>query len=108
MNKCKVTQCTQAHELLALLNDPLVDISTVCIFSTDLLEVAYKSIDQDTDKGTEINIFVAAFTTFQARLKFYESLETLGNCVLYYDTDSVIYTWKSINLKSLWAIILGI
>ena len=65
MNKCKVMQCTQAYELLVLLNNPLVDISTVRILSTDLLEVAYKRIDQDTDKGTKTNIFVAAFTTCQ-------------------------------------------
>ena len=37
---------------------------------------------------------VAAFTTCLARLKLYESLETLGEQVLYYDMDSVIYRCK--------------
>ena len=86
-----MTQCKQAHELLALLNNPLVEISTVRILSTDLLEVSYKRIDQDTDMETKTNIFVAAFTTCQARLKLYESLETLGTD---YDTHSVTSTWK--------------
>lgn len=94
MNKLKTVQCTQGHKLLAPLNNPLIDISTVRILSTDLLEVAYKRDDEDTDKGTKTNIFIAAFTTCQARLKLYESLEVLGGRVLYYDTDSVIYTWK--------------
>ena len=94
MNKLKTVQCTQGHKLLAPLNNPLIDISTVRILSTDLLEVAYKRDDEDTDKGTKTNIFIAAFTTCQARLKLYESLEALGGRVLYYDTDSVIYTWK--------------
>lgn len=35
---------------------------------------------------------IAAFTTAQARLKLYEYLEKLDRRVLYYDTDSCIYT----------------
>ena len=38
-----------------------------------------------------LNIFVAPFTTCWARLPLYEALELLGERVLYYDTDSVIY-----------------
>jgi len=38
-----------------------------------------------------LNIFVACFTTCWARLGLYEALELLGERVLYYDTDSVIY-----------------
>ena len=40
------------------------------------------------------NVFVAAFTTCWARLKLYSYLERLGDQVMYYDTDSVIYRWK--------------
>ena len=40
------------------------------------------------------NVFVAAFTTCWARLKLYSYLERLGEQVLYYDTDSVVYRWK--------------
>lgn len=108
INKFKMSQCTQANKLFAPLNNPLVDISAVSILSTDLLVVAYKRIDQDTDKGTKTNIIVAAFTTCQARLKLYESLETKG-------TASCTTTWIPScilgnlgNLKSLWVIIWGI
>ena len=64
------------------------------ILSADVIELAYKKIEEDAVKGSKTNIFIAAFTTCQARLKLYESLEALGDRVLYYDTDSVIYTWK--------------
>ena len=37
------------------------------------------------------NIFLATFTTCWARLKLYDVLDSLGERVLYYDTDSVIY-----------------
>ena len=59
-----------------------------------MIEFAYKKIEEDAVKGSKTKIFIAAFTTCQARLKLYESLEVLGDRVLYYDTDSVIYTWK--------------
>ena len=38
--------------------------------------------------------FIACFTTALARLKLYAELEKLGEQVLCYDTDSVIYRWK--------------
>ena len=41
------------------------------------------------------NVFVAAFTTCHARLKLYSYLQALGEQVLYYDTDSVIYKWSA-------------
>ena len=37
---------------------------------------------------------MAAFTTCHARLKLYESLDTLQQQVLYFDTDSVVYKWS--------------
>ena len=53
-----------------------------------------KRDDQDPNKGRATNVFIAAFTTCQARLKLYESLEVLKERVLYYDTDSVVYKWE--------------
>ena len=59
----------------------------------DIWEAVYTSVHDNAVKGTKTNIFVAAFTTCQARLKLYESLDTLQEQVLYYDTDSVVYKW---------------
>ena len=49
--------------------------------------------DNQPDNG-RVNIFIAAFTTCHARLKLYSYLEELQQRVLYFDTDSVIYTVK--------------
>ena len=105
LNKMKTVQCTQVHELLALLKNPLIDISTVRILSMDLLEVAYKRDDEDTDKGTKTNIFIAAFTTCQARLKLYESLEVreTGSCTTTPIQSSILGNLA--NLKFPWEII---
>ena len=58
------------------------------------MEAVYTSVQDNAVKGTKTNIFVAAFTTCHARLKLYESLDTLQQQVLYYDTDRVICRWR--------------
>ena len=93
-NKSKTKQCTQPYELLDLLDDPLFTVTDIRILNSEVIEVSYKRDEEDPYKGSNTNIFIAAFTTCLARLKLYESLEKLGDRVLYYDTDSVIYTWK--------------
>lgn len=58
------------------------------------MEAVYTHIDDNATKGKKNNIFIAAFTTSYARLKLYESLDTLQKQVLYHDTDSVVYKWR--------------
>ena len=88
-----VTVQNPAH-LFSLISDAALDISTLRLCTDDILETVYTSIQDNAVKGTKTNIFVAAFTTCHARLKLYESLDTLQQQVLYYDTDSVIYRWR--------------
>ena len=45
-------------------------IHAIHIFSEDVLEVVFSYVDEDASKGKKTNIFIAAFTTAQARLKF--------------------------------------
>ena len=88
-----VTVQNPAH-LFSLISDAALDISTLRLCTDDILEAVYTSVQDNAVKGTKTNIFVAAFTTCHARLKLYESLDTLQQQVLYYDTDSVIYRWR--------------
>lgn len=55
----------------------------------------------------KINIFIACFTTALARLKLYAELEKLNEQVLYYDTDSVIYSCKEGEVKVPTGVFLG-
>ena len=52
-----------------------------------------KKEDANASSG-KLNVFIACFTTALARLKLYKELDRLGEQVLYYDTDSVIYSCK--------------
>ena len=88
-----VTVKDPAH-LFSLISDAALDLSTLRLCTDDILEAVYTSVQENAVKGTKTNIFVAAFTTCHARLKLYESLDTLQQQVLYYDTYSVVYKWR--------------
>ena len=53
--------------------------------------IQWVNTDEYIEVSPNTNIFIAAYTTAQARLKLYSYLERLGERVLYTDTDSVIY-----------------
>ena len=80
--------------MFSLISNAALDISTFRLCTDDILEAVYTSVQEKAVKGTKTNIFVAASTTCHARLKLYESLDTLQQQVLYYDTDSVVYKWR--------------
>ena len=88
-----VTVKDPAH-LFSLISDADVDLTTLHLCTDDILEAVYTSVQENAVKGTKTNIFEAAFTTCHARLRLYESLDTLQQQVLYYDTYSVVYKWR--------------
>jgi len=83
-----------AAALLALISDTLHDIRQVRIVNDDSLEVVYTNRGDNQPDNGRVNIFVAAFTTCWPRLKLYSYLDQLQQRVLFFDTDSVIYTTK--------------
>ena len=94
INKSTTVTVKDPSHLFSLLSNAALDISTLRLFSDDILEAVYTSVHDNAIKGTKTNIFAAAFTTCHARLKLYESLDVLQGQVLNYDTDSVIYKWR--------------
>ena len=53
--------------------------------------VQSKLRDKYSTKGTLSSIFIAAMTTCHARLKLYTEIARLGDRVLYFDTDSIVF-----------------
>ena len=94
LNKPQVESVTTPAMLFQYTSDPLLDIKAIRICNDNTLEIVFTSVTENAPLGTKTNIFIAAFTTSQARLKLYESLEKVNESVLYYDTDSVIHKWK--------------
>lgn len=64
------------------------------IINVDMVEVFHNFQEVCDPVQTNVNIFIACFTTSYAQLKRYDALDTLKERVLYMDTDSIIYTKK--------------
>ena len=93
-NKSQVDAITEPSKLFKMLSDDSVQVQTIRIVNEEMVEVVHRKTEEEATINPNINVFIAAFTTCYARLKLYEALELLGERVLYFDTDSVIYTWK--------------
>ena len=74
-----------------LLLDDKLDISNMVFIKDNIVQVTYKYKDQFVEDSFSTNVFIAAFTTSNARLRLYDMLERLDRNVVYYDTDSVVY-----------------
>ena len=90
-NKPQPEAIYSAADLYSKLTSPVLEVQQLRMCTDDLLEVVYKHHADDSPPSNKTNIFIAAFTTCWARLKLYSYLDILGERVLYYDTDSVIY-----------------
>lgn len=68
-------------ELLQNLEDP----------NSDMILINYEEKNEFVEECPFGKVVLACFTTAHARLHLYETLEKLGERVLYFDTDSIIY-----------------
>jgi hypothetical protein len=89
-----VTDPNRFYEIL--LNEKLTDINFKVV-SDEMLEVSYRFKDVFVQDSFNTNEYIAAFTTSNARLRLYDVLDVLGDAVIYYDTDSIVYIDNSEN-----------
>ena len=93
-NQTQVTTCANPSQFFQIIMDDRQIVHRIEIVNEHMIEV-YHSFDQPCiPVQTNVNIFIACFTTSYAWLKLYDALDTLQERVLYFDTDSVIYTQK--------------
>lgn len=90
-NKPQTEAITSPAKLFDKLTNSALNVQQLRMCTDDLLEVVFTHHNDDAPPSNKTNIFVAAFSTCWARLKLYSYLDVLGERVLYYDTDSVIY-----------------
>ena len=91
LNKTQIQTFDDPQTFHRFLDTDTLDVRHVTVINDDMVEVFYQHEEEDIPVSPNLNIFVAAFTTCYARLRLYEALEPLGERVLYYDTDSVIF-----------------
>jgi hypothetical protein len=73
-----------------LLDEKLADIK-IKELTEKMIEVTYKFKGVFVTNEFNTNEYIAAFTTANARLRLYEMLDKLGESVIYFDTDSIVY-----------------
>ncbi|XP_071507356.1 uncharacterized protein [Diadema antillarum] len=83
-----ISDPAELYKLLISDEIRMVDLNFV---NDEVVEVRSVKRDEFEQQSPRSNVVLAAFTTAQARLKLYNVLDRLGERVLYYDTDSVIY-----------------
>ena len=91
-NKTQMVEFVEPQPFHTFLDSDQHDIRYVSPLTEERVEVHYKQKEHCETVSPNVNIFVAAFTTCWARLRLYKALELLGERVLYFDTDSIIFT----------------
>ena len=90
----KVKLVSEPQEYFDMLTADEIEVTDASFVSDDVLELRYENKENFIEPNARTNVVIAAFTTAHARLKLYSVLEQLKERVLYYDTNSVIYTSK--------------
>jgi hypothetical protein len=93
-NKIQTSRVTSAKEFYEPIKSPGIGVSNLIFPNEEVVWISWKYTEENHPTGKNVNIAVAAYVTTQARLKLYEYLNQLGECVFYCDTDSVIYIHK--------------
>jgi len=73
-----------------LLDDTL-EISNIVFINENMVQVTFRYKNHYVEDTFSTNVYIAAFTISNARLRLYDTLDKLGQSVTYYDTDSIVY-----------------
>ena len=90
-SKTQVKEFDDPKKFHRFLDSNALDVRHFSVVNDNIVEVHHQLQEEDVPVSPNLNVFVACFTTCWARLRLYEALELLGQRVLYFDTDSVIY-----------------
>jgi len=71
---------------------PEVDIHNIWLVSDKMIAVTFAQKDDFVEVMANTNPVIAAYTTAHAHLKLYSYIEKLNDRVMYFDTDSAVYT----------------
>jgi len=91
-NQAKTTIIDQPHVLLEFLANPSLEVEGMQEINETKIVVNWCYKEEAADMLTFTSVPIASYVTAQARLKLYSYLEKLGERVMYYDTDAVIFT----------------
>jgi hypothetical protein len=80
-------------DIFKLLVNPSIALKGMHVLDSNRCMVEYVHSEGFLPEMAHVNVFVAAFTTANARSRLFNVLHNLGRRVLYFDTDSVVYEY---------------
>ena len=92
VNMKKCVFFTQAEDIYKLLTDYSKKVSNFHVINGNLVVMEYTKKQDFMEVNNRTNVKVATFCTSYARMKLWKLMCSLKGRVLYYDTDSVIYS----------------
>ena len=93
-NLPRQTTVSTQEDFCNYISNPMYKVSNFHVLAEDILQLEYTNHDQFVPANSSANIFIAVFTTSLARIELYKLLDSLGERVMYYDTDSVIFVTR--------------
>ncbi|CAB3977782.1 DNA polymerase [Paramuricea clavata] len=77
-------------DLLEMVNDNSIEVNSLDFINDNIARTTHRKGDSLITLSNP-NVIIASFVTAYARLELFEVLNKLGESVLYFDTDSVIF-----------------
>jgi ribosomal protein S20 len=90
-NMSKTEYVTDIKRFYEIMLDDRLDNINLTFLNETMVQMSYCLKDVFVENDHNTNVFIAAFTTSNARLRLYEMLDYLVESVIYYDTDSIVY-----------------
>ena len=91
-NKTNHKFITKPHKLYQMLEDDRLIIHNIIPNTNgEVVQVYYTVKAKDHFGGIKTSVVLAAFVTSYGRLRLYDEIDKLGDRVLYFDTDSIIF-----------------
>ena len=93
MGKCEIV--SDKDKFFDILYNPTYEKINWVDIAEDKVQMSYTIKDEYVENDFNTNMAIACFTTSRARMRLYEeALKVLDRQVLYFDTDSVVYTYN--------------
>jgi hypothetical protein len=85
--------CKTPQDLFTILNNALYTVYDFHIINDETILLEYETKAELLVEEKTTNVILASFVTAYGRLKLYEYIKKLGDAVLYFDTDSIVFLY---------------
>jgi hypothetical protein len=98
-NKTQTVFINNEADFYKYATDDKIDQFNFNVIDENTIEINYNLKADLVEDPMNTNVAIASFTTAYGRLKLYDELDRLGEQVLYFDTDGLVYVYDKANPK---------